>query len=451
MKDTGTILVVDDNIETLKMIVDILQAEGYRARPANCGELALKAMASQLPDLVLLDIRMPGMDGFEVCRRLKADERTRHTPVIFLSAEADQQKRLDVFGLGAVDFVSKPFHREELLARISTHLELWRLRQHLEESNRKLEAMSNTDGLTGIANRRRFDKVLAQEYARHARLGARLSLILLDIDHFKAFNDCYGHIEGDECLRQIARVIADCATRPADLAARYGGEEFACILPETDNSGAVAIAEEIRRRIIDRAMPHKGSKVAGCVTASMGVATVQCVAGGSAVDVLAQVDQLLYLAKSSGRNRMEFVTRRDVGEEIKGKLVHLAWKDSFCCGNELIDSQHHSLIHIANELLDAVLSARSATEIVTIIARLLEDVSQHFHDEEIILRNVGFPGLSQQVSEHAKLLEKGLELSQEFKASTLKVGDVFQFLASDVVMLHLLGADREYFPFITAP
>lgn len=138
MKDKGTILVVEDNLETLKMMIDILQPEGYRTLPANSGTIALGAMASQLPDLVLLDIRMPDIGGFEVCRRLKADDRTRHIPIIFLSAEADRNERVEVFGLGAVDFVSKPFHQEELLARINTHLELWRLRRDTEEANCKL-------------------------------------------------------------------------------------------------------------------------------------------------------------------------------------------------------------------------------------------------------------------------------------------------------------------------
>lgn len=138
MNDNGTIMVVEDNLETLMMMVNILQKSGYRTLPTNSGEIALNAMASQLPDLVLLDIRMPGIDGFEVCRRLKADDRTSNIPVIVLSAEADRNERVEVFGLGAVDFVSKPFHQEELLARISTHLELWRLRGHLEKANRRL-------------------------------------------------------------------------------------------------------------------------------------------------------------------------------------------------------------------------------------------------------------------------------------------------------------------------
>lgn len=323
-----------------------------------------------------------------------------------------------------------------------------RAEEALEKANRTLEALSLTDGLTGIANRRRFDEVLAREHARHARSGAELSLIMLDIDHFKSFNDCYGHVSGDACLRQIAQVMAACASRPADLVARYGGEEFACILPETDSSGALAIAEKIRRDIIARAIPHKGSNVAGYVTASLGVATVHCTPEGSPVDLIAQADEQLYLAKSTGRNRVKFVATRKVGGESQGNLVQLVWKDSFCCGNQLIDSQHQSLFHSANELLEAVLSARPAPEISALITRLLDEVGQHFHDEEIVLRDAGFPGLSQHIEEHAKLLAKGLELSEEFKASTLTVGDVFQFLAAEVVMLHMLEADREFFPFI---
>ena len=318
----------------------------------------------------------------------------------------------------------------------------------LAESNRKLETQSNTDGLTGIANRRHFDAVLAQEYARHARSRARLSLILLDIDYFKLFNDSYGHVKGDECLQQVAQVMAGCATRPADLVARYGGEEFACILPETDSRGAVVIAENIRLGIMARAIPHKESSVADCVTASLGVVTVPCTVEGSAMDIVAQVDELLYLAKSSGRNRVEFITVRGVGGEIKGKLVQLAWQDSFCCGDPLIDSQHQSLFRISNELLEAILLTRPSAEVSAIIARLLDDVSQHFCDEELILEAAGFPGMTQHVAEHAKLLARGLELAERFKAATLTVGDVFQFLAYEVVMLHMLEADRAYFPFI---
>jgi len=324
----------------------------------------------------------------------------------------------------------------------------------LEESNRKLELLSVTDGLTGIANRRHFDEILAEEYARHARSGVVLSLIMLDIDHFKAFNDCYGHVKGDDCLRRIGSVLAACAVRPADLAARYGGEEFACILPETDLYGAVAIAEKIRRGIHACAIPHKGSNVAEYVTASLGVVSVQCDSCRVAVDIIAMADELLYKAKSTGRNRVEFVASDNVAAptqlDNKNNLVQLAWKESFCCGNPLIDSQHQSLFNVSNELFAAVLTNRPATDISSIIDRLLEDVSRHFHDEQQLLESIRFPDLSQHTAEHAKLLARGLELSQQFKDPILSVGDVFQFLVHDVVMVHLLGADREYFYLIGA-
>ena len=176
----------------------------------------------------------------------------------------------------------------------------------LEESNRKLEKLSITDGLTGIANRRHFDAVLATEYARHARHRSKLSLIMLDIDHFKAFNDCYGHVAGDECLRQIGRVLADNATRASDLPARYGGEEFVCILPETNADGAVTIAEKIRHSIQELAISHERSSVAECVTASLGVVSVVCTSEGSPVDIVTKADELLYVAKSKGRNRVAY-------------------------------------------------------------------------------------------------------------------------------------------------
>ena len=184
-----------------------------------------------------------------------------------------------------------------------------KLSKKLAETNRKLETMIITDALTGLSNRRHFDDVLSKEYARHLRSGSTLSLIMLDIDLFKPFNDNYGHVKGDECLQQVAVVIRNCASRAGDLAARYGGEEFVCILPETDLDGAVAIAEKIRKSILDLSIPHKASHVSKFVTASLGVATVKCTMGDPAVDILSHVDEMLYLAKSRGRNRVEYAGR----------------------------------------------------------------------------------------------------------------------------------------------
>ena len=321
-----------------------------------------------------------------------------------------------------------------------------RVENELEESNRKLEQLSITDGLTKIANRRHFDMVLAQEHARHIRSGAELSLILLDIDHFKAFNDNYGHVKGDECLQKIGRVLADCAVRPADLAARYGGEEFACILPETDSSGALIIVEKIRRGIMALAIPHCESSAADVVTASLGVVSVLCTADKTVSDILTRVDKLLYRAKSSGRNRVEF--EAESTSVITGNVVQLTWQESFSCGNQLIDSQHRALFHVANRLFEAVLSGHPTPDISAIIARLLADVSQHFRDEQSILEAAGFPGLSEHITEHAKLFTRGVELSRQLDEATVTVGDIFQYLVYDMVMIHILGADREYFPYI---
>ncbi len=326
-----------------------------------------------------------------------------------------------------------------------------RAEKMLEESNRKLEALSITDGLTAISNRRHFDEVLAKEHARHSRSGAELSLIFLDIDYFKAFNDTYGHVRGDECLRQIGQVLADSLDRPADLAARYGGEEFACILPETDLSGAVALAEKMRRSIQALAIPHKTSVVAPVVTASLGVVTVECRGEERVEDILSKADELLYQAKSSGRNRVEFMTGSVAllsMEEISGSFVRLLWKDTFRCGHPVIDSQHQTLFRSANELFGTILSGQPSSQISVVIDRLLADVAQHFHDEQELLEKSGFSGLEQHCVEHDRLLVKGCELSKRFKEETLTVGDLFQFLACEVIMLHILGADRDYFPSI---
>ncbi|MBF0233468.1 MAG: diguanylate cyclase [Desulfamplus sp.] len=203
-------------------------------------------------------------------------------------------------------------NRQTLLPAIRDITERKVAEKAMEEYNRKLEALSVTDGLTGIANRRHFDAVLDKEYARHARSGEKLSLIFLDIDYFKAFNDNYGHVKGDECLQKVAKVISECSARPTDLAARYGGEEFACILPETDSNGAVGVAENIRLGIIALDIPHKGSKVAECVTVSLGVITIKYNKHLSVVEIVKQVDQMLYLAKSGGRNRIEFIDTHSI-------------------------------------------------------------------------------------------------------------------------------------------
>ena len=196
-------------------------------------------------------------------------------------------------------------------------------------------------------------------------------------------------------------------------------------------------------------IPHKASEVADVVTASLGVVTVRCTKDNSIANILTQADRQLYRAKSSGRNRVKFVASDNMAlppvEENKGYLVQLVWKDSYCCGNQLIDSQHRSLFNVSNELLEAILLSHPKDEISLIITRLLEDITEHFRDEEHFLESIGFPDLKHHAEEHARLLKKGLELAQEFTADTLTVGNVFQFLVSDVVEHHLIEVDREFF------
>jgi diguanylate cyclase (GGDEF)-like protein/hemerythrin-like metal-binding protein/PAS domain S-box-containing protein len=324
-----------------------------------------------------------------------------------------------------------------------------RSEEAMQECYRQVEALSITDGMTGIANRRHFDEVLVQEHARHARSGAELSLILLDVDHFKLFNDRYGHLAGDECLRQIARVMAQCSARPADLAARFGGEEFVCILPDTDQSGAVFVAERMRRGILELAIPHQDSAFAGCVTASLGVVSLPCTTEGSPLDLVCRVDELLYRAKSRGRNRIEFDALSQAGE-VNGKLVHLVWKEAFCCGNPLIDSQHQGLFQASNELLAATLATRPAGEITALVAGLLSHVELHFRDEEALLESSGFPGREAHAAEHAKLLARGAQLAEDFATVPGSNGELLWFLVHDIVLVHLLGADREFALFVGA-
>jgi len=251
------------------------------------------------PDLILLDIMMPDLDGLAVCRRLKSDSRTREIPVLFLTAlggEADEMRALEA---GGIDFILKPISPPVLAARVRNQLEL----KHQQD---RLRNLSLLDGLTGIANRRRFDQYLEMEWQRCSRNSQPLSLVMGDVDFFKAFNDGYGHGRGDDCLRAVARVFGMALRRPADLAARYGGEEFVCVLPETDQEGARIVADQIMAQMEDLAMPHAFSAIARHVTVSVGIATsVRPSLGRSWKTLVEEADMWMYEAKGRGRNRIE--------------------------------------------------------------------------------------------------------------------------------------------------
>ena len=290
------LLLVDDVKANLLLLAKVL-GQDYECRLATDGASALEQAISDPPDLILLDVMMPGLDGYEVCRRLKADPRTINIPVIFLThlnEEADEKTGLEA---GAIDYITKPFRFPIIKARVRNHLELKRRGDLLEQ-------LAGMDGLTGIPNRRRFDETLTLEWNRTRRHGAPLALILLDIDFFKSYNDHYGHPQGDDCLRKVAAVLAATLQRASDTLARYGGEEFAAILPDTSLDSAVDMAELMRCRVMDLAIPHGYSRVAACVTVSLGVAACIPAERNSAAELVEAADGALYQAKHAGRNRV---------------------------------------------------------------------------------------------------------------------------------------------------
>jgi diguanylate cyclase (GGDEF)-like protein len=318
------ILIVDDQPVNLRLLSNLLESRGYEVRAVTSGKMALTVVQRAHPDLILLDICMPEMDGFAVCQALKADPSTRDIPVIFVSALNEVLDKVRAFEIGGVDYITKPFHLAEVMARVETHLTLKRLRQQLQEQNERLKAemrdrlaaeaalqaanqelerLASLDGLTQVANRRSFDHRLEMEWRRLSRDHSPLSLVLCDVDHFKHYNDYYGHQAGDTCLQQIARAIEQCTQRTADLVARYGGEEFAVVLPHTDLEGAQHIASMIQQRIAALQLTHARHPSSPVVTLSMGIASICPKPELEPSELVAAADRALYEAKHHGRDR----------------------------------------------------------------------------------------------------------------------------------------------------
>lgn len=270
------------------------------------------------PTVILQDLVMPDVDGFTLVRFFRADPETSAIPIIVLSSKEDPRDKSRAFEIGASDYLVKIPDKIELIARVRAHSrsflaqlerdEAYRalaaLKHQLEVKNAELQRLSTVDGLTGLANRRRFDDVLDQECRRARRENSPLALIMTDVDFFKKYNDSYGHQGGDECLRRVAGVLAQAARRPADLAARYGGEEFALVLPHTTVEGAVTVAEALRAGVAALNILHTSSSTAPHVTLSLGVAVAHPDSPDLEPDKLIEhADAALYDAKRSGRNR----------------------------------------------------------------------------------------------------------------------------------------------------
>jgi two-component system cell cycle response regulator len=301
------ILVVDDSRTQLEWLVAVLQREGFDVRSAATGKEAILKVRTDAPDLVLLDMILPDMDGLEVLRIVKALPDEQFIPVIILSVKSDLDSKVTGLRIGADDFLAKPFAEAEILARCAAMLRIKSLQDQLRATQRKLEEQSITDGLTGLKNRRLFDERLDEEFRRAQRYADPVSLIMIDLDHFKQVNDRFGHQMGDLVLREAAACIR-ASIRDPDICARYGGEEFAVILPKTHLSGALAVAERIWRelglKVYHQEITEGGraKPVDVRVTASIGLAFFPSKDITSAALLVKFADEALYQAKHSGRN-----------------------------------------------------------------------------------------------------------------------------------------------------
>jgi diguanylate cyclase (GGDEF)-like protein len=288
------ILIVDDDNRCIQNLTELLKSH-YRIVSTADSFKALTTATHEQPHLILLDLKMNGIDGFQVIRELKQNLETADIPVIVVTGSHESQDETNCLKLGAVDYITKPYTPEIVKARVHTHVELKRQKEFLK-------TLSYQDGLTGIANRRHFDDTLIREHRRCKRSRSALSVLMIDIDFFKAYNDIYGHLTGDDCLKLVVITMQDQIKRSVDLLARYGGEEFVCVLPETDLDGARVIAERMRIAVLEQQIPHQKG-IQEKVTISIGVVSGTPIDGVDPKKFLISADQCLYRAKVSGRNR----------------------------------------------------------------------------------------------------------------------------------------------------
>jgi len=291
------ILVVDDEPINVDVLGGVLSSLGEIITADN-GRDAIDICKSNKPDIVLLDVMMPQMGGYEVCAELKGDEDTNDIPIIFVTALADDTDEARGIEMGAIDYLTKPVNATVAIARIRNHLELKKYRDYLAE-------MAFIDGLTGVPNRRRFEDHFASEWQRGRRSETEMSLILMDIDQFKLYNDTYGHQSGDSCLTLVGQALAKSAHRPGDMIARYGGEEFIAVLPDTGGDGAIRMAETIRDNMSALKIAHEPSDVSDYVTLSMGLVTWKISGDKDPKAMIEAADKALYDAKKNGRNRYQ--------------------------------------------------------------------------------------------------------------------------------------------------
>ena len=317
-----------------------------------------------------------------------------------------------------------------------------------ERADERNYVLAIRDELTGLANRRCLDEALISEWSRAKRTGRPLALIMIDVDLFKKYNDRYGHQWGDKCLRRVAQTLQASAQRAGDLVARYGGEEFLLILADMNLAAAQLLAETIRQGVLSLGLLHEDSPT-GTVTISAGIAVLTRASYNSIDKLLHAADHALYHAKQCGRNQVKVAAEPvAIGGNVVGELVQLVWRQGYECGDQLIDDQHRALFLQVNDLLAAALSERPTDQVATLIDAMICAVVQHFKDEEQIIAATDFPDVNAHADIHRQLLDRAGKLVSSFHAGTLGIGDLFQFLAHDVVAQHMLGADRAFFPYL---
>ncbi len=298
----GKILIIDDSRLITEFGKSILTQKGHEVLTAASGEAGLEMAINGCPDLILLDVILPGRDGYEVCQQIKSLEPCRDIPIIMLTSKAEPADKIRGLELGAVDYVTKPFDAGELIARVNTHLRIKELYEALQARNRQLQEMANRDGLTGLYNHRFFHEHLTQEMNRVRRYGGVVTCAIMDIDFFKKVNDAHGHQTGDQVLKAVAECLQG-GIRDSDLAARYGGEEFALVLLQTDGPTGAAVCDRLRTRIASLTFSTAAGRPFS-VTVSFGVATFPAPGIRQEKDIVKAADQALYRAKHEGRNRV---------------------------------------------------------------------------------------------------------------------------------------------------
>jgi len=296
-----SILVVEDSAAMRALICQIVENIGYHALAAESGEQAVDLFRDKDVDLVLLDVDLPGINGFETCRQLRALRQDDWFPVIYLSASSADEYIVQGLEAGGDAYVSKPVNASVLESIVKAMGRISDMKKELAKANEKLSMLASRDGLTQIPNRRSFDESLIRYWKQSKRNQTDLALLLIDVDHFKPFNDNYGHLEGDKCLTQVAQTLQEKLLRPFDLAARYGGEEFAVLLPEINREGTLFVVNRLLNAIRDLSIPHRFSSTSNILTVSIGIAFAQ--QANDIQQLITKADKALYQAKTNGRNQ----------------------------------------------------------------------------------------------------------------------------------------------------